>query len=196
MSRILAPLLLCLGLLGCTSALDPAVQASPLGDFRLKHLVVIVDEPVQGALSRDLPDEVVKTAVTEAMATRFGRFEGKGEFSIGIKVAGYVLAQPGIPVLIAPRSMLLLNVAVFDIDQKRINPEWKRMTVFEDAGGDTVLGSGYTQSAQEQVVELSKNAAIEIEKWMRENPDWFVARPAAASPAVSAAKPTETDGNS
>lgn len=179
MLRRLAASLLILTLPGCTSDLSPDVSRQPLGAFRLQHLVVVVDEPTQGPLSRKASDTELREAVTAAMERRFRRFEGTQDYSIGIKVAGYVLAQPGVPVLFAPRSILFLNVNVYDDVPQRLNAEPRQLTVFEDAGGDTVLGSGYTQSGPEQLAELAENAAIEIEKWLRENPEWFRPKPAA-----------------
>ncbi|MEM8555593.1 MAG: hypothetical protein AAGF71_12315 [Pseudomonadota bacterium] len=174
--RIMSVALLAL-LLGCTSELEPEVAQSSLEDFSLGRLIVVVDAPGKGALSRTASDDVINASVTNALNAQFGRFDGRGQYILGVKVVGYVLAQPGIPVILAPRSILLMNVLVFDPAGRKLHDDPKRLTVFEDAGGDTVVGSGYTQSAQEQLDELSSNAAIEIEKWMRENADWFVLPP-------------------
>ncbi|WP_138466388.1 hypothetical protein [Poseidonocella sp. HB161398] len=176
-----------LALMGCTTNIAPEIEGRALGDFSLQHLVVIVDDPQKGPMSRGMDDEALKAAVSGAVETRFRRFQGSGQYSIGIKVVAYALAAPGIPVLLAPRSLLGMNVAVFDADQNRISGDWKQMVVWEDAGGDTVLGSGYTQSAEEQLAELADNAAVEIEKWLRENEDWFA--PAAPVAAAGTAEP-------
>lgn len=162
-----------LGLAACTSPLDPEVQRSGLGDFRLQHLVVIVDEPIKGVVSRSVTDAQLKTAVTDAVGDRFSRFSGDVPFSIGIKVQGYVLAPRAIPILFAPRSQLFLSVNAYDGAQQRLNTDTRNLIVNERAGGDTVIGSGYTQTAEEQLAELADNAAIEIERWLRENEDWF-----------------------
>lgn len=192
MPRLLLLALTLITLGACTSDLSEGVFRSRLGEFQLDTLVVIVDEPVKGALSRDASDAELKAAVTQSVQSQLGRFDGGGAFGLGIKVAGYVLAQPGIPVVLAPRSILFLNVNVYDLRDgtaRRLNGEVQRFTVFEDAGGDTVLGSGYTQSGEEQLAEMAENAAIEIEKWLRDNPKWFAPRPdlAPAEPAPAAA---------
>ncbi|WP_108263187.1 hypothetical protein [Mangrovicoccus ximenensis] len=171
-----------LALMGCTTDIAPDIANRPLGDFSLQHLVVVVDDPQRGPMSRASDDESLQTAVTEAVETRFRRFQGGADYSIGIKVVGYALAAPGIPVLLAPRSLLAMNVAVFDADQQRISGDWKQLVVWERAGGDQIVGTGYTSTAEEQLAELADNAAVEIEKWMRENEGWF-ARPAAAPAA-------------
>ncbi|MGB0661421.1 MAG: hypothetical protein ACPGNV_14755 [Mangrovicoccus sp.] len=165
-------------LAACTTAIDEEIAAQNIGSFSLDRLVVISNAPIQGALSRDAEDEALKIAVTEAVQAQLGRFDGPSKYSIGIKVQGYVLAQPGIPVLLAPRSTLLLSVNVYDSVPQRLNAKPKNLTIFEDAGADTVVGSGYTQSAAQQLKELAENAAIEIELWLRENPQWFPEPPA------------------
>ena len=171
-------------LAGCTRELDSATSNAPIGDFRLDRLVVIVKDPITGPVTRTLPDNVVKTAVEKAVDQRLRRFQGDGSYSIGIKVAGYVLAPPGIPVLFAPKSALFLSVNAYDAVPSRLHPDPKNMTVFEDAGGDQVVGSGYTQTAEEQLAELSENAAIEVERWLRDNESWFGGRRARSKPPL------------
>ncbi|MFV0245785.1 MAG: hypothetical protein ACK5IB_12300 [Qingshengfaniella sp.] len=180
-------------LAACTSEIDPATMQSGIGNFRLDRVVVIVDEPEQGyVISREADEAYMKAALEEALTRRFGRFEGDSTYSIGLKVTGYVLARRGIPVIASPRSLLGLNVNVYDSVPRRLNEAPKQMVVFERAGGDQVLGSGYTQTGEEQLAEMAENAAIEIERWLRENEAWFggpEARPEGALPAVSAAAP-------
>ena len=185
MRRLSLVVLIALG--ACTSPLDPEVQRSGLGDFRLQHLVVIVDDPIKGPVSRSATDAALKAAVTDAVGARFRRFAGDTPFSIGIKVQGYVLAPRALPVLFAPRSHLFLSVNVYDGAQQRLNAETLNLTVNERAGGDTVIGSGYSQTAEQQLAELADNAGIEIERWLRENEDWFGG--AAARPETRATRP-------
>lgn len=185
-----------LALSSCTTELDSETQASALGDFRLDRVVVIANDPSMGALSRSISDEALELAVNEALEARFRRFEGDKTYSIGVKIQGYVLAAPGIPILLAPRSLLGISVNVYNDVPARLNVKTKNMTIFEDAGGDTVVGSGYTQSKEEQLAELAKNAAIEIELWLRENEGWFggkAARPENTRPAQSAAPVVEPE---
>jgi len=165
----------------CTAELDEATRAAPIGEFKLDRLVVVVDEPIRGPVSRRSEDDAIREAVRSAVETRLRRFRGAGSYSIGIKVQGYVLAPPGIPVLLAPRSQLFLSVLAYDATPARINPEPLRLVVNERAGLDTMIGSGYTQSAEEQLEELAQNAAIEIERWLRDNAEWFAGDSAQAS---------------
>ncbi|MCA8881622.1 MAG: hypothetical protein KDA73_17095 [Rhodobacteraceae bacterium] len=188
------------GLAGCTQEMDSATTASAIGDFRLDRLVVIADDPISGPVSRRVSDAELKAALTKAVDSRLRRFRGTGEYSIGIKVAGYVLAPRGVP-LLTPKSQLFLNVFAYDATPARLNPEPLQLVVNERAGGDAVVGSGYSQTAEEQLAELAENAAIEIERWLRKNEAWFGGRrargaaplplPAAipTAPSADAAKP-------
>lgn len=175
-----AATLLLLG--ACTTDLSPDVARQPIGDFRLQHLVVVAEGVYAPPVSRRLPDAALEAALEDAVGARLRRFDGEGRYSVGIKVAGYVLAPRAVPVLFAPRSQLYLNVIAYDANQQRLNVDPHQLVVNERAGGDTIIGSGYSQSAEDQLAELAQNAAIEIEKWLRDNPDWF-ARPPSDSAA-------------
>lgn len=170
--RLIAFGLLCAALSACTRPIEQEIAAQPIGDFSLANLVVVVNDPIKGPMSRELSDDQIEAAVRGAVQSRLGRFTGAGRYTIGIKVGGYVLARRGIPVLVAQKSILLMNVGLFDETGQMISGDWKRMTVFEEAGGDTIIGSGYSQTAEEQLAELANNTAIQIERWLRENADW------------------------
>lgn len=189
--RLAAVILILLSLVGCTTELPLGQRGTPIGDFNLTQLQVSVKDPIVGGLSRKADDAVFETALNQALHARFDRFDGTGIYTLKVDLVGYVLAAPGIPILLAPRSLLGMNVNVYVFENgawRRLNAETYKLVTFEDAGGDTVLGSGYTQNAQEQLDELAANAAIEIEKWMRENADWFVA----PDPAPKAGSDNET----
>jgi len=190
MRRLAAIALSLFCLTACTTDIPPEIAAEPIGNFQLLQAVVVVDNPTKGPLSRTLDDATVKKAVKDAVTTRLSRIEGGTGYYLGIKVAGYVLAKTGIPVVLAPRSMLFLNIDIYDSKQEIVNKETKHMVVFESAGGDTIIGSGFTQNAKQQLAELSKNAGIEIERWLRENPDWFKPAEGAAAPASTETAPS------
>jgi len=173
-------------LAGCTEELPQDVVRGDLGAFRLDRLVVVADNPEQLPFSREMDAASLKAAVTKAVEPRFRRFKGDQLYSIGINIQAYSLAAPGIPVVAAPKSFLALSVNVYDDRPARLNAKPKRLLITEDAGGDAVVGSGYTQSAQEQLDELADNAAIEIERWLRENPGWFAPKSAPKSAPESA----------
>jgi len=66
-----------------------------------------------------------------ALSDRFNetRFFGDRYFHIGVSVDAYVLAQPGIPLVYSPRSVLILTVNFFeDATQTKLNPEPIQLT--------------------------------------------------------------------
>ncbi len=165
----------------------------PLGDFRLGHNVAVVNDPQQGPFSRTATNEQWQAAMTAAVADRFNerRFFGGRYYHIGVAVEGYVLAQPGIPLIYSPKSVLIFSVNFFDdATQTRLNPEPIQITVFEACCTVPLLGSGLTKSADEQMEALSFNAARAIERTMRENADWF-----GGEAEVLAADDTIVEGN-
>jgi hypothetical protein len=94
-----------------------------------------------------------------------------------MSIEGYVLAQPGVPVLFAPKSILVINLTVWD-DAKnlKLTPKPHQITVFESLDQGPVVGSGYTKSAEEQLKNLSQNAAKAIESYLvKQNAEngWF-----------------------
>jgi len=157
----------------CTTDIAEATRDTPIGDFRMERLVVVVDDPYSPPVSRKVDNAAIERALNDALQGRLGRFDGGGTHYIGVKAVGYVLAPRAVPILFAPRSQLFLNVIAYDGRQKRLNEAPLHLVVNERAGGDTFIGSGYTQTAEEQLAELAANAAIEIEKWLRENAAWF-----------------------
>lgn len=170
---------------------DLDLTPAPLGDFYLGHNIVVAANMVQGPLSRTATPEEWEEALRSAIDARFSRFDGDKLYHIAVSVDGYVLAQPGIPVVAAPRSALIFGVTIWDdAAGGKINDTPHRITVLENLSGDTVVGSGLTSTAEEQMERLAFNAARAIERWMRENEDWFTPEPGlAAGPEAAAAQP-------
>jgi len=170
----LAWLGLALGLLAACSA--PAVVDEPpvaMGDFRLGHNIVVVDNPEIGPFSRSVEDSVWQERLTQAMADRFGSYEGDNYYHIGIKMDLYALAQPGVPVVFTPKSVLVLTVNIWDDETgEKVNAEEKALTVFEGASAETIIGSGLVRGKAKQMEVLSNNAAKAIQDWILENPEW------------------------
>jgi hypothetical protein len=163
-----------------------------LGDFRLCYNIVTTNDAVQGPFSREADLDVFADSIRDQIDRRFGRYEGTRLYHIAIHIDAYVLAMPGVPLVASPRSALIISVNLWDDALGRpLNEEPKQLTVLESAGGATVLGSGLTQTAEEQMQQLSENAALAIENWMLENPDWFPA-PGVAAPATEAETTEET----
>ena len=155
---------------------DLAKAPKPLGNFLLGHNIVVSKEPQKGPFSREASNEEWKEAIKQAVDDRLGsqRFDGNAYFHIGTTVQAYVLAQPGIPVVYAPQSVLMFTVVFFeDATQKQLNPEPIQLTVFEPCCSITLVGSGLTKSREQQLEGLAFNAAKAIERVMRENAEWF-----------------------
>ncbi|MEL7131955.1 MAG: hypothetical protein AAGK77_06045 [Pseudomonadota bacterium] len=177
MTRWLLGLLMVVGLSACAANRDLDEAPVPLGDFRLEHNIVIAENAQRGPLSRPATEEQLATAVKAAMAERFGRYNGPSRYHFGISVEGYVLAQPGIPLVLAPKSALILNVTVWDdAAGGKLNDEPEQITVLETFGTAPIIGTGYTMTAEEQLTELSQNAAKAVERYLVRQSDeqgWF-----------------------
>ena len=160
-------------LAACNSARDLDEPVEPIGDFYFGHNIVVADNVQRGPLSRAAEPEEWEEALRTEMERRFRRFDGDRLYHLAIGVEGYILAVPGIPLVASPRSALIFSVTVWDdAGGGRIN-EPHRITVFESVSGGTLVGSGLTRSAEEQMQALAQNAARSIEFWMRENSAWF-----------------------
>lgn len=175
MKRILA-----LALFAALSACTPAdkileTKPDPLGTFDLGFAIAVAPEPVKGPLSRDATSEEWVDVVKSALTEHFERFdEGSKLYHIAVRVDGYVLAQTGIPIVLSPKSALIINVTFFDDAlQAKINEEPIQMTVLENLTGKTLISSGLTQTKETQMRNLAQNAAIQIERYMRENEELF-----------------------
>ena len=189
MLRVLALLTFVATLAACNGASDLDKAPTPLGDFNLHHNIVVAPKAQKGPLSREVSKEELAEAVRAAPAERFDRYDGERLYHFGISVEGYVLAQPGIPLVFAPKSILILNLTVWDdAKNKKLNAEPHQITVFESLDQGPVVGSGYTKSAEEQLKNLSQNAAKSIENYLvKQNREqgWFnggVAVSSAAGP--------------
>ena len=175
--RLIAGLVL-LTLAACADgARELEKPTEPLGDFKLGHAIVVTPNIVKGPVSREATDDEWIAALDSALETRFRRYEGDKFYHIGVSIEGYVLAQPGIPLVLSPKSVMILRATVWDDPPcEKLNPEPKEITVLEAVNPDTVVGSGLTQSKEVQLENLSVNAALQIEKWMRQmqrSDGWF-----------------------
>ena len=164
-----------LGLLAGCTVNDLDGTPPPMGRFLLGHNVaIVVDEAEVGPASREIDDAAWVGALRTAVNDRFSRYDGDRYYHISVAVLGYVLAEPGIPLVLAPKSVLIADVRVFDdtAGGAPITEEPEQFTVFEE-GGEVLLGSGLTRTAEEQAASLSRNLAKQIHEWMLDNPEWF-----------------------
>lgn len=166
-------------LAACAAEEDLTQKPVPLGDFRLGHNIAIADNVTLGPFSRELGETEIEISVQNAVAARLRRYDGDGLYHLGIVVGGLVLAQPGIPVIYAPKSVMILDVTIFDnATQKKLNEEPERLYAGEGLKNAVpILGSGYVRSAEEQLENLSISAAKQIEDWLKEHPEWFEPKP-------------------
>jgi len=176
MTRLLAFLGLLL-LAACTDPNDLDEAPAYLGNFQLGHNVVVAPNLTKGPASREASAEEWIAAMTEAVTDRFTRYEGGKLYHLGISIEGYVLAVPGVPLVASPKSALILHVTVWDdAAGRKLNEEPHLVTVMESISGNTILGSGLTQTKEVQLENLARNAAKLIETWLiRQNTKfgWF-----------------------
>ncbi|WP_210115042.1 hypothetical protein [Roseovarius aestuariivivens] len=166
-----------LALTACTNPNDLDKTPVYLGNFHLGHNVVVAPNLTKGPASREASQEEWIAYMTKAIDERFSRYEGTRLYHLGISIEGYVLAVPGIPLVASPKSALILNVTVWDdAKQAKLNAKPETVTVVESISGNTILGSGVTQSKEVQMKNLSRNAAKLIQNWLvRQNnaEGWF-----------------------
>lgn len=180
-------------LTACTNPDDLDAPVAPLGDFSLGHNVVVAPNLTKGPASREASADEWIAAMKSAVDARFSRYEGDRLYHIAISVEGYVLAVSGIPLVAAPKSALILRVTVWDdAAGEKLNAEPEQITVIETISGNTMLGSGFTQTKAVQMENLSQNAAKLIENWLvRENArnGWFASQTSEDTPAAEARAP-------
>lgn len=167
MRRLFLCLFVLVSLGACTAQRQLDQPLSDLGNFKLGHAAVVAPNLVKGPVSRDASPEEWIAGVDKAIEDRFRRYTGSNFYHLGISVEGYVLAQPGVPLVLSPKSALILRVTLWD-DAKgvKLNEEPHQITVLESLSPETVVGSGLTKSKAQQLENLSFNAAFLIEKWL------------------------------
>jgi hypothetical protein len=172
--RLAAVALAACVLAGCERASDLADPPVDLGPFDLGLNIVVADNAQKVPISRDATPDEWERSLSRAVESRFGRYDGDRYYNIGISVDGYALAPPGVPVLVTPKSVLVVTVNVWDdARQQKLNGAGTQFTVFESLSGEQVIGTGITRTKQEQMDALSYNVAKVIENWFLEHPQWF-----------------------
>jgi hypothetical protein len=178
MLRILVLLALLVGLTACTNPNDLDEAPVDLGAFDLGHNIVVAPNMTKGPVSRDATPEEWIASLTTAIDERFGRYEGDKLIHFGVSVEGFVLAQPGIPIVASPKSVLIINLTVWDdAAGAKLNETPEQITILESFSGKSFLGSGLTQSRETQMLGLSRNAAKQIEAYLvkkHAEEGWFV----------------------
>lgn len=173
-----ALIMLVVGLLSaCVNGNDFDEPAVDLGDFSLGHNVVVAPNVTKGPVSREASDDMLKDAVRGAIAERFDRYEGDRQYHFGVSIEGYVLAQPGVPVLLSPKSLMIVRLTVWDDALgKKLNEEAKQLTIVEEISGGNIIGSGLTKTGDEQLTAIARGVAKSIENYLVEQKNergWF-----------------------
>lgn len=177
--------LVCALLGGCIVG-GTSTEHADLGDFVLKQTVIVADDVQVGPLSRIAEPQEWEVALEEALTTRFDAYTGQTPYSIGVSVVGYTLAPPGVPLVFSPKSILVISVNLWGNESPDpLNAELEDFFVFEDLSPDTLIGSGLTRTKEEQIEVLARNAAISIEGWIAENPQWLKRRVLVAQTEVA-----------
>ena len=171
MKRLALILSALLALSACAVPTQPVnEELLDLGDFQLGHNIVVAPDIQMGPLSREASTEDWIASMKNAVDARFGRYEGSRLVHFGVNIGGYVLAAPGVPLVVSPKSVLIITVTAWD-DRAggKFNKEPREIIVLESLSGSTLIGTGYTMSAEEQMANLTYNAAKAMEKWLYEN---------------------------
>ncbi len=173
---------LCLLPLCACGAGPGADDPRDLGDFRLGYAIVQANDVEQGPFSRTATAGELTEALGTAVEARLARYDGDGLYHVGIAIGGYVLAQPGVPVVYTPKSVLIFEVNLYDnATRARLNAEPERIMAFEGITNlAPVVGSGLVRSREDQLANLAAEGARLVEAWLARNPDWFAPDPEAA----------------
>jgi len=182
--RLLLPGLLALTLAAC-SLPEPAERPEvDLGDFQLGYAIVVAKNAQKIPPTREATAEEWETVLKEEIVNRFGGYEGDRLYHIAVSVDGYALAVPGVPVVLSPKSAMVISASLWDdASGSKLNEEPKQMTVLESLSAGTVVGSGLTTSREEQMRNLAQNAARAIEGWLVANREDWLTRPPEPSAA-------------
>lgn len=187
--RLPALMIAALALAACETRTGLQAPPESLASFQLGHVAVVADKATKAPISRNATPEQWQVALDKAVRERFDRIPGDTYYHLGIHVDGYALAPPGVPLVVTPKSVLIISVTLMTDTEggKKLNDKPEQLTVFETLSGDTVVGTGLTKTAEEQLQNLSFNAALAIEDWLARNPQYFggVARPVVSAAAAT-----------
>ena len=153
---------------------DLSKPQADIGNFRLGYNVVVAKNAQPVGPSRKAEPAEWEKAIKDEIAKRTGTYQGDKLYHLATGVDAYALAVPGIPILLAPKSALVVTVNVWDDAAKvMINPEPKQFTIIEQLTDKSVVGSGLTMTREEQMKGLAEQAARRINAWLVENKVWF-----------------------
>lgn len=170
----------CAVLAACASDQDLEEPLIPIGDFRMGFNITAANEAIVGPFSREASEAELEEALNEAVERRLARYDGNGLYHVGARIEGYVLAIPGVPLVANPRSVMIIALQVWDdATQEKLTEEPVQIVAFEGLGNNVPLvPSGLVNTRDEQLDNLVRFAAREIEDFLRENEEtWFAKKP-------------------
>ena len=159
------------GALGGCAARDPLTQDLPdMGAFQLVQPIVVAESMKKIPPSRDASPEAWDAVMEEELSRRFGHYSGGRSYYVALAIDGYSLAPPGVPVVLTPKSVLIVtaNLWTAEPQEKVLGPH--QITAFEGAQG-LLLGTGLTKDADEQMRTLARNMALKVQRWILETPE-------------------------
>jgi hypothetical protein len=172
---------------------DPLTYEQPdMGTFQMKWNIVVADNAQRVPPTRQATAQEWQEILGSEIDRRFSGYAGGRDFHIAVNVDGYSLAPPGIPVLLAPKSILVLSANVWDhAEARKLHDEPKRITVFEGASATTIIGSGFSRTKEEQMRALSRNAAAAVQNWILTHPEWLALPPLSQPNETAQSVPVE-----
>ena len=114
MWKIIVGLLALLAVAGCGGTTSEMTPRSPaLSSFDLGHNVVIGTIAKKGPLSRDATAKEWVDSLSAAIDAQIRRYDTRGLYHLGVSVDQFVLAAPGVPLVLLPKSILRVSVNVW-----------------------------------------------------------------------------------
>ncbi len=187
-TRTIASMMLAAALLSACAGKNVVEPPVELGNFKLGHNIVVADNPQKVPISREAAPQDLDDAMTKALNERLARYDGEKFYNLGVSIDAYALAPPGIPLVLSPKSALVVTATLWDdAAGTKLNEKGEQFTVFEGVDGETMIGSGLTRTPEQQMEKLSFNAAKRIERWLSDHPEWF-GLPPKVKPAAESTK--------
>ncbi|MEP3345875.1 MAG: hypothetical protein ABJN34_13705 [Litoreibacter sp.] len=174
MRAILAALSLGTVLSACAVANPDNEEQVALGDFKLDLNVAVTDKARKMGVTRDATPEEWEAVLEAAIEKRFRRYEGEKLYHLSYSLDGYILATKGGRLALAPRSAMSMTVHVWDSETRTILKERsKQILVLEQFDGETLIGSGFFNTKEQQMENLAAQFAKAVERWLVSNGDLF-----------------------
>jgi hypothetical protein len=160
-----------------------------LGAFKVRVAHVYTEKALQWPLSRSADHSEWTAPMKNALEGRLRRYEGSQDYDVAVTLEGFMLAPPGVPVLLSPKSAVVVNLFVYDVAAKEYLAKKHQMEIFESTTGESaILGSGHARTKDEQIAGLAINIADAVEEYLAEQhveQGWFDLRPQGVDPVAT-----------